>query len=112
MHEMALVKSMIDILNREVDDPEVGDVKSVHLEVGALRYIVPEIMDSAFNSISRDDKLRSARLEMKILPVKFRCGGCGNVSEGIDQGGSCGKCGCDRVNMISGDEFRIMGIEW
>jgi len=68
MHEMAMVKDMVAILDREVADPEVGDVKTVYLEVGEYRYIVSEIMDSCFRAYPKSDKLKNASLKIDVVP--------------------------------------------
>ena len=112
MHELALMKSMVDILDREVQDSEVGDVKTIHLEVGKLRYIVPEILVSCFEQIPKDKKLENAQIRMEVLPVKLSCKSCGEVSVPEENEFACMKCSSAEVNFDSGNEFRIKGIEW
>ena len=81
MHEIKLMEDVVKILDKQVDDPEVGEVKTVYLEVGQLRYIVPEIMTTGFNCVPKNEKLKNARLDIKILPVKVRCADCGKEQE-------------------------------
>ena len=70
MHEMAIVINMISVLEKEVSGKDVGDVKTVHLEVGRNRYVVPEIMNSCFKAAPKGSKLHNAELKMDIVPGK------------------------------------------
>ena len=114
MHEIALIKNMMAVLEKELDDPGVGDVKNVHLEVGELRYIVPEIMQTGFKYMPKHTKLNTAELKMKVIPVKVRCRGCETESESGSgfRDIKCASCGGDKVDIVSGNEFIVKGIEW
>ncbi len=79
MHEIKLTQNLVSILDREVASDEIGMVKVVHLEVGKLRYIVPEIMQTAFRHVPKHEKLTEAKLEIEV---------------------------------ITGGEFTLKGIEW
>ena len=112
MHEVSLMKSMVDILDEEIRSSEVGEVKIIHLEVGKLRYIVPEILVSCFERLPKNEKLKTARINLEILPVKLRCKKC--FEETLPEGErfACCKCSSNDFDIIQGNEFRIKAIEW
>lgn len=112
MHEIKLIENLVTILEKEVDSPKVGDVKTVHLEVGKLRYIVPDIMESCFEHVPKSDKLKNAKIKIEVLPVKVKCSDC--EEEQVVENGEycCRKCSSDRTDIISGNEFVLKGIEW
>lgn len=112
MHEIKIMQNVVSILEKQVNSPEVGEVKTVHLEVGKLRYVVPEIMITGFNSIPKSKKLEKAELEITEVSVKVKCLDCGKVSEITPEVFKCLFCGCDNVEMISGNEITLKGIEW
>lgn len=112
MHEIKLAQNIVSILDREVGSPEVGEVKTVHLEVGALRYIVPEIMTSCFEHIPKNPKLDNAKIEIKVLPVKVKCSECGMEHEVTDGIYACSVCSSEKTEVVSGNEFMVKGIEW
>lgn len=112
MHELSLMKNIIGILDREVVSDEVGAVKMIHLEVGVLRYIVPDLMVSAYEQISKHKKLEQAELKIDVLPVKIKCLDCKAVAEALGNDFSCPECSSANVNISGGDEFTIKGIEW
>jgi len=112
MHEIKLAEDLVNILNKEVSSPEVGKVKTVYLEVGKLRYIVPEIMRSCFVHIPKDKKLEEAEINIKILPIKIKCKKC-KTERVVDNGiYVCETCLSEEAKLISGNEFMVKGIEW
>ncbi len=113
MHEIKLMESVVSILNREVEDPSVDKVKIIHLEIGRLRYVVPEIMESCFSHVPKNKKLKTAKIKITELPVRVRCSGCGYEQEIKDHDYcDCKKCSGKKTEIISGDEFLIKGIEF
>ena len=112
MHELQLVKNMVDILDKEVQDPEVGKVKAIHLEVGKLKYIVPEIFVTCFDGTPKAEKLEDANINIDVLPIIVRCKTCGAKTEADEKELKCSKCQETDVDLISGNEFKIKGIEW
>ena len=112
MHEMMITKNLVSLLEDAVSPNDVGMVKTVYLEVGRLRYLVPEIMTSCFKQIPKSHKLKQAQLDLKVLPVKLRCSDCGKVSEVDENSFNCNVCFSKNVDMISGKEFVLKSIEW
>ena len=112
MHEIKLAESIVSILEKQVSGPEIGKVKTVYLEVGQLRYIVPEILESGFKQIPKSKKLQSAKINIEVVPIKVRCTECESEYIVEDNTFSCGKCQSSKTEMISGDEFILKGIEW
>ena len=112
MHEVSLVKNMLMVLDVEVNSPEVGYVKNVHLEIGALKYVVPEIMEECFDNAPKHEKLKNARINIKVVPVKIKCLSCGSEHD-VEAGEYlCPSCSGDNVELTGGDEFMLKGIDW
>ncbi|MFH1664522.1 MAG: hydrogenase maturation nickel metallochaperone HypA [Candidatus Omnitrophota bacterium] len=112
MHEIKLTENMISILEREAADPAVGEVKVVHLAIGKLRYIVPEIICSCFEHIPKSGKLKGARLDISEVPVTIRCASCGSERVVDDGVYACTACECQDIEIMTGREFMVKGIEW
>lgn len=70
MHELKLCQNIVTILERETQSDEVGEVKTVYLEVGEMRYIVADIMTNCFKHVPKSDKLKNARLDVEVIPGK------------------------------------------
>ncbi len=106
------MENVVSILEEQVDSDDIGQIKTVFLEVGKLRYIVPEIMITGFQNIPKSDKLTKAELKITELPVKIKCKVCGEEHEIQPDRFKCPGCDSDKVEMISGDELVLKGIEW
>ena len=114
MHEVALVKNLISILEKEVTESKAGDVKTVYLEVGQLHYHdhPPEVIENCFKHLPKSEKLRNAKIDITVLPVKVRCSDCEGESIIKEHKLRCGNCSSQNVNIVSGNEFKLKRIEW
>ena len=112
MHEIVITRNLVSLLEEAVKENHVGMVKTIHLEVGRLRYIVPDIMVTCFNQIPKSDKLKQAELDLKVLPVKLKCSDCGKICESGDNNFACKACLSKDVDIVSGKEFLLKSIEW
>ena len=112
MHEVALIKNLVNILEKEIANSGVGDVKTVYLEIGTLHYLDPEIMNTCFSHIRKYDKLRNAKIDIKVLPAKIKCSDCGRENVIRERVLGCSGCLSRNVDVISGNEFNLKSIEW
>jgi Zn finger protein HypA/HybF involved in hydrogenase expression len=87
------MKKLITALNAEAEKPEVGDVKKIHIEVGELAHITPEIIEHCFSHMPKNEKLRNAKIELSVIPLRVGCGQKG-------------------AKVTSGNEFILKSIEW
>lgn len=107
-----MMKNLVSILDREVNGHEVCNVRKIYLEIGALKYVVPEILILAFEQIPKNKKLDNAKIQIEIIPVKIRCDNCGVESVVKKNLFRCTECLSTDVSIISGKEFNLKGIEW
>ena len=112
MHEIKLTQGLVGLLDKALEDPQVKSVKKVHIKVGKLHYIVPEIMQSAFESTPKNDKLKTAKLEIEVLPVILKCLECSKEHCLDEQQYNVECCENARGEIISGKEFILEGIEY
>lgn len=112
MHELKLAENIVAILEKEVASPEVGDVKTVYLEVGKLKYIIPEIIESSFKHIPKSSKLKDAKLEILEVPAKIKCSSCSSERVVDDGDYFCKECSSGDTEVVAGKEFLVKGIEW
>ena len=76
MHELSFVNNLIDILDAQVRDPDINNIKSVSLQIGALHGVVPEILDFYFKLAEKNDKLKDAQLIIEQVPIRIQCNDC------------------------------------
>lgn len=115
MHEMSLMRNVVDAVLSECAGAEVGAVRSVHLTIGELRDVIDQYVPGLFRYLARGTVAEHAEIVIEHTPVTVRCNACGDIFP-IDvrdgQTWACPRCH-ERQNyrLFSGNEFRIDRIE-
>ena len=114
MHEMALTRSVLDIVLDEAEKAQASSVQTVRVVIGSLRDIVDEQFEGMFAWLARDTMAQGAQLELLRVPCVVSCPSCGcqfSPEFYTRKEQSCPKCGNRQFNIISGREFYIESIE-
>jgi hydrogenase nickel incorporation protein HypA/HybF len=111
MHELSLVASLFEIVDRHVRERKALRVTRLRLKVGRLSGVVPDLLESAFDAYKKGTKAETARLEIAIVPVKARCRACRRVFRPEGDSFRCPHCGSDRWTMLEGADFVLEKIE-
>lgn len=112
MHEMALVESILEILEQQASLHGAKKVVRVNLEFGALTGVMPAAIDFAFEVLSKGTVADGAEVNIRIVPVKIYCFDCAKeiVLENYDA--FCPVCSSAAVEIIEGrNEMRIESLE-
>lgn len=114
MHEMALVRNVVEVVLDECKGKPVKAVKAVHLTIGELSDVVEAYIPSLFQFLARGTIADQAEVVIKRTPLLVRCE-CGEVFH-IDVRDEatwvCPRCSAkQKYHMISGREFRIERVE-
>ena len=115
MHEMSLVRSVVDIVLEHAKKTQAREVRAVHLVIGEGRDVVQDYMDGLFKFLARDTVAARADLVIRTTPLTVRCNRCGHVFP-IDfarpETWVCPECAAPRdYKLNSGMEFVIDSIE-
>lgn len=111
MHELSLVASVFEVLEEEAGKHGARRVLSVVLRVGVMSGVVPDLLESAFETYKKGTIAETARLEIVAVPVKLRCPGCGGEAVREDSDFSCAACGSRRVEIVEGRDLFVERIE-
>ncbi len=111
MHELSLVASVFDILEEKAREHGAARVTKIVLKVGVMSGVVPELLESAFDTYKKGTLAAEARLEIVRVPVKLRCPDCGGETAREDTDFSCAACGSRRVEIVAGRELVVETIE-
>jgi len=103
MHEVALVKNLISVLEKEAAGVKAAKIKTIYLEVGQILYHdhPAEVIENCFKHLPKDKKLMEAKIVITVLPVKIKCFDCERESIVEDQLFCCKNCSSKNVNVIS-----------
>ncbi|MBE3108999.1 MAG: hydrogenase maturation nickel metallochaperone HypA [Acidobacteria bacterium] len=111
MHELSLIASVFDILEEKTREHGASRVTAVVLRVGRMSGVVPDLLESAFETYKNGTLAEGARLTIEVVPVKLRCPDCGGTSVREDTDFSCTACGSRRVEIVEGREIVVEKIE-
>ena len=109
MHELGLCSSIVDAVERRAGDRPVARVR---VRVGRLHHVHPEAFDQSFAVAAMGTVVEDAAAELVLLPVRARCGACGEVWDGEDVPQACPACGAVEVEVTGGDELVLESIEY
>jgi len=111
MHELSLVASVFEVLEEEARKHGARRVVRVVLRVGVMSGVVPELLESAFETYKIGTIAETARLEIVSVPVRLRCPDCGGEAVREDADFSCAACGSRRVEIVEGRDLVVGTIE-
>ena len=111
MHELSIVSSLFDILEEKARENRATKIVLVKLRVGKLAGVVPEFLQTAFDSYKRDTIAEEAALEMISVPLRVKCRKCGAETEKNDFVFSCPFCGAKDLEVLEGLELLLDKID-
>ncbi len=111
MHEASLAQSLVDIVVRHAQQAGSSNVKTVHVDVGALAQVLPAALETAFFAASRGTLAQDAVLKMHTVPGHAWCMACSQTSEVADRLAGCPLCGSGQLMVTGGDVLKVRELE-
>lgn len=115
MHEASIAQSLFDQVEQVLAGPAfegvTGRLLRVHVKVGRMTAVVPDVLGFMWRAISEGTALDGVELVTEEVPIRARCRGCGTEHECVDIGFSCGTCGSRDVEVTSGRELHLVSLE-
>lgn len=111
MHELSLVDSLFDTLLEQARTHNARTIVRVHLAVGVLSGVVPELLESAFDMFKKGTIAEGATLVVERRPFEVRCRSCGAVETRQDFVFACPACGAADLEILHGTELVLERIE-
>ncbi len=108
MHELSICRSIADIVGRHA---EGRSVRTVHLQVGQLRQIIPDTLVYCWSLVNEDTPLAGTELAVESIPAAIRCRACDHDQVITHAILVCGSCGGHEVTIVSGEEFLITSLD-
>ncbi|MQS39700.1 hydrogenase maturation nickel metallochaperone HypA/HybF [Streptomyces katsurahamanus] len=114
MHEMSIAAAVVDQVERAARERGFTAVTAVRLDVGELAGVVPRALDFCFSLVCEGTALEGATLTTRSVRARARCAVCAvEWYAGMPPDLGCPGCGGGtRVELLTGRELRIRGVEW
>ncbi len=112
MHEVHLVRAIIETVEREAAARGARRVKRVKLRFNALTSHSAKHVQFSFDVVKKDRPLvKDARLELDEVEPRLRCGTCGNEFLGRELPEICPKCGSVDVLAVHSTDLILEDFE-
>jgi len=110
MHELSICQSILNTIENELDIKELENIREIHLKVGMLACIEPEILKNVFQFIKADTPFQNSELFIEVVEVSAECKNCGNTFKVEKYIFVCPLCGEPASNITEGRELLISKI--
>nr|WP_320172633.1 hydrogenase maturation nickel metallochaperone HypA [Maridesulfovibrio sp.] len=113
MHEMSIAQSIFAIIQEEMEKQPDSTLKKINVGNGALAGVVSDALTFGWEAVTIGTKFEGSVLEVREIPIKVRCGGCGEEFTPEDKlYMACPKCGLEIGHeVLQGKELQIESIE-
>jgi hydrogenase nickel incorporation protein HypA/HybF len=114
MHELPVIKSVLDICLKHAEKNGARKIVTVELKVGELSDLEPEWMQKYFNFVAKDTIAEDATLKIERTPLVMRCEACSEsfpVNIKAMKEISCPHCKGKNLSYVSGREYRVENME-
>jgi hydrogenase nickel incorporation protein HypA/HybF len=110
MHELSLCGAIADITTRRAEGRPVG---VIHLQVGALRQVVPDSLLFCWTMLTEGTDLEGSVLDLNPIPARLTCQTCAVDFElSYPPAFACPHCGGLSVSVVAGEEFDITALDF
>lgn len=113
MHELAIMKDILEVVLEYGEQAKAEKISRINLNVGAFTEFVPRWAQTYFNMIAENTIADKAEIHIDTIPAVIKCRSCGTETE-IDIKHlltECSKCQSKQIDLISGRQLQIDSIE-
>jgi hydrogenase nickel incorporation protein HypA/HybF len=111
MHELAVTQALLALVVERAAAAQAAKVTDIHIEIGDLASYVDESVQFYWDIISKDTAAEGAILHFARIPLSMRCSACEKEFKPDGMTFSCPNCSSDKVQVVSGEEFRLVGLD-
>jgi len=109
MHELSIAENIVEVVKENL--AERRQLRSVKVRIGELANVIPDSLEFCFSAITKGTPFENARLEIENVGIVVHCDNCGADSEVEAFVFRCGNCGSTDVDVVSGNDLRVVEIE-
>ena len=107
MHEVSLMKNLLDTVEETARRESGEPVKVIHLRIGELSGVNIEALTFAFEVLKEGTLSSGASLEFERVPLEARCKRCDTDFRPEQLIFRCAKCGSGDIEILSGREMHV-----
>ncbi|MDF1745883.1 MAG: hydrogenase maturation nickel metallochaperone HypA [Gimesia sp.] len=110
MHERSLVQNLLRQVEQIVAAEGGGVVSEIRVQAGDLSGVEPLLFQMAFDDMVPAVFSADCQLTLEVVPVTAVCSECDHKFEIIDFQFRCPACQAGSVQVIQGDEVKLITV--
>lgn len=110
MHEMSIALSIVETIETKAREEGAESISGIDLVVGKLAGIQPDSLRFCFSAAAKGTLAESALLQIEEPEGVGKCMECGEKFPVSFYYAECPECRSLRIEIVSGEEFRIQTI--
>jgi len=111
MHELALAREIVAIVERAAEGQSVHHIRIIRLELGAFGHVEVSALRFAFLAAAKDTIAEGAELDITRSVGQAWCLDCRITVTLESRLSPCPLCGGVKLDIIGGAEFRVVEME-
>lgn len=111
MHELSLADALVRQAEEVLSAEKGNRILSLTVRLGALSGVDREAFEFAFPMVAGESAAENAVLVVEEVPAVLRCRDCGGETCPESFSLTCGRCGSDKTDIVSGREFELKTME-
>jgi len=111
MHELALSRSIVDLVTDRARAERFRTVTRVTVAVGVAAGVDPAALRFCWDVVAEETTARGAELVIAEVPLGARCRSCGHDFEPGAVLARCPACGRPGVELVRGRELRVLSFD-
>ena len=111
MHEYALTKRIVEIINRTAEEHQAKRVNAALLMLGENAGIVPDSVQIYFDLFAKGTPAEGAKLQFRVEQAELRCSACGETFIKERYSIDCPCCGAMGLPTRMDNDCYVQNVE-
>lgn len=107
MHEVSLMKNLLETVERAASGESGGPIKVIHLRIGEMSGVNIDALTFAFDVLKKGTVAERGKLEFEQVPLEAKCKTCGARFHPDGFVFVCGECSSGDLEITSGREMQV-----
>ncbi len=110
MHEMSIAVSLVEQLERLIEQHAATRVVEVEVECGVMQQVVPEALQLAFVAATAETAADGAVLRIIERKIVAQCRACGTRFDAEIDDYLCRQCGAADADVLAGRDIVLKTV--
>ena len=111
MHELAITRSMLEIVLKQAEQAQAKKVTKINLVIGEMTGVVSDSVQFYLDILTKDTIAEGAQASFKMVTSKGKCHRCRQTFELQEFDWTCPHCQGNIIYVVTGKELFIDSIE-